>query len=295
MCHKCYDYEKFIMGTPEAAFKSLSLARTRLVRFLEAVKEIKSGRLLEIGCGTGGFIRAVQSHRKEFEYHGCDLSNFYIQTAKENSNGKISYLVSSVESLPYKSDSFDIVVAIDLLEHIESVNDALGEVYRILKPGGIFHAYVPCEGNWYTPYYWLDAHRLTRKHVGHVQKFSTKSLYTLLEKGHFKIIRKRYSKHYFGQCLTFFSLYVVKELLLNFFGRRVIDSCRDNFAFVDNGGNNNGLAPDTSGLLRKLKDVWVSINRPFAALAFFESEILKKYPLGVGVSVSCVKSDSYAE
>jgi len=273
------------MGTPQAVFRAKTLARTRLLRFLEAINNVKKGKILEVGCGSGGFIQAVKSDRDELEYYGCDLSNFYISIAENKSHGKITYKVCNAICLPYDNDNFHIVVVIDVLEHIENVSNVLNEIFRVLRPGGIFHAYVPCEGNWYTPFFWVGANKLTRKHVGHIQKLSSKSLFNLLEEAGFKIIRKRYSKHVFGQFLTYFSLYIIKDLLLFFFGKGTMDFCRDRQISTQNNGKSKAFGI----FLKELKNIWVAVNQPLAAMAFYESEIFKKCPFAVGVSVTCMK------
>lgn len=280
-----YDYEKYEMGTPEAAFGTKTLARTRLLRFLEGISKVRKGKVLEVGCGSGGFIQAVKSARGELDCYGCDLSNLYIANAEKKSGGKVEYKVSAAEKLPYDNDSFDIVVVIDVLEHVNDVLVVLNEIFRVLKPGGTFHAYVPCEGNWYTPFFWVGANRLTRKHVGHIQKLSSKELFNLLEKAGFKINRKRYSKHAFGQVLTYFSLYVVKDFILFFFGKETMDSCRDRQTSI----KNNSQPKIIRLFLGGLKDCWVAINKPLATIAFYESEIFKNSPLAVGVNVTCLK------
>lgn len=280
----CYYYEKYETGTPAAAFSTKTLARTRLLRFFEATNDIRKGKVLEVGCGIGGFIQAVKSVRGEFDCYDCDLSNSYIGVAKQKSKGKIVYMVCDAGNLPYDSESFDVVVVIDVLEHVENVANVLNEIFRVLKPGGLFHTYVPCEGNWYTPYFWLGANRLTKKHVGHIQKLSTKILFNMLKNAGFKVIRKRYSEHYFGQLLTYFSLYVPRAALLFFLGKETMDSCLDMQAVIKNINE-----PKATDIFFKIKRLWVAINRPLAAIAFYESEILKKCPFAVGVSVTCIK------
>jgi ubiquinone/menaquinone biosynthesis C-methylase UbiE len=273
------------MGTQEAAFYTKTLARTRLLRFLEGIKGIESGRVLEVGCGTGGFVQAIKRQIDSVDCYGCDLSNLYIRMANKSSLEEIKYVVCDAEKLPYNSESFEVVVAVDVLEHVKNVEDSLNEIYRILKPGGLFHSYVPCEGNWYTPYFWLGANYLTKKHVGHIQKLSERALVKSFKKAGFVIARKRYSKHIFGSLLTFFSLYVAKEAVLRTFGRDYLDACRDKEFVKISGLNIKGIA------LKRVKELWVAINRPLALLAFYESELLAKCPIAVGVSITCIKEN----
>lgn len=93
--------------------------------------------ILDIGCGGGlltNFL-SVQGHT----VHGVDLSEKSLEQAREKDITKnVTYTKASAYSLPYKAESFDVVCAMDLLEHVETPQLVIQEASRVLKKGGLF-------------------------------------------------------------------------------------------------------------------------------------------------------------
>src|SRR5207237_6625111 len=108
------------------------------------------------------------------------------QARAADRTGKINYKLGDALDLPYAGSSFDIVVLFDVFEHVTDVGRAADEVARVLKPGGVFHCFVPCEGNRRTIFSALrhskliTIHRWKRDHIGHIQILTTKHMKTTL-------------------------------------------------------------------------------------------------------------------
>ena len=105
----------------------------------------KSGKLkvLEVGCGRG----SLSSHFAEngHECHLLDISETVINTAKQIfklNNHEAQFYVGDANSLEFKSDTFDVIVSIGLLEHFEHLDEIINEQYRVLKQGGILINYI---------------------------------------------------------------------------------------------------------------------------------------------------------
>ena len=72
---------------------------------------------------------------------GVDRSLPTLAAAREHAAAtglKIDYRESSGEALPFAAAQFDIVCCCDVLEHVDDVDAVLGEIARVLKPGGVF-------------------------------------------------------------------------------------------------------------------------------------------------------------
>lgn len=93
------------------------------------------GRVLDAGCGTGGFIRHLESAGHGWELTGLDLSPVACELARQRTQVKIRE--GSLTTMPFWDDSYDAIVTGDVLYHIEDVPRVLGEFARCLKPGGI--------------------------------------------------------------------------------------------------------------------------------------------------------------
>ncbi len=96
--------------------------------------------LLDVGCGTGGLHRALTGEGDSTTSHrvaGVDRSLLALGYSRRRGN---SWLAGcSVEALPFASESFDAAITIDVLSHrsIHAEADALGEIARVLRPGGL--------------------------------------------------------------------------------------------------------------------------------------------------------------
>jgi 2-polyprenyl-6-hydroxyphenyl methylase/3-demethylubiquinone-9 3-methyltransferase len=99
-----------------------------------------SGKLaLDVGCGGG--LLAEEFARLGCRVTGIDPSANSLATARAHATAAglaIDYRQAAGESLPFESDSFDIVFCCDVLEHVARVAVVVGEIARVLKPGGVF-------------------------------------------------------------------------------------------------------------------------------------------------------------
>src|SRR6478736_3727115 len=92
-------------------------------------------RVLDAGCGTGGFLRSLEAMGSNWELTGLDISPVACEQARVRTTAKIRE--GSVTSLPFWDDSIDGVVTGDVLYHVGDVATAVREFARVLKPGGV--------------------------------------------------------------------------------------------------------------------------------------------------------------
>jgi ubiquinone/menaquinone biosynthesis C-methylase UbiE len=119
-------------------------------RILEKIQELPDGsRILDIGCAEGFTIeRLAYQFEKEFEFVGVDLSETRIKSATEKEIHSAKFIVSSGESIPLEDNSFDCILCSQVLEHVESDEKLLKEIYRLLKPRGIFQVDTVFKKKW---------------------------------------------------------------------------------------------------------------------------------------------------
>jgi len=199
-----FNYQQKVWGGSELRLKPTHLAYLALKYCLEGLKKVK-GKVLDVGCGGGGFARAVKHYRPDLKVYGVDISKEAIGYAKRNSK-RIKFKVGDVYELPFADKSFDGVLAVDILEHLEKPKLALKEINRVLKKGGVFQAHVPLEGELWALHFWLSkmGWRQKEKLTGHIQYFTWKRLRKLLVDNGFKIVKKRHSVHLFEQMVDVF-------------------------------------------------------------------------------------------
>jgi SAM-dependent methyltransferase len=94
--------------------------------------------LIDLGCGTGGLLRAAEGHYSAI--YGVDIALRWLVIAQKRlgEQGTTAKLVcADVESLPFRADSFTQAIACDLVEHVYDIDSALREIARVLKGRGV--------------------------------------------------------------------------------------------------------------------------------------------------------------
>lgn len=264
-----FNYGRKKWGTGEVDLRPQFLGATRLKYCLKALQEVPEGKLLEIGCGGGAFSRAIKKHYKLLEVVGCDLISEVLAMAQKK-NGGVAYQQANVYHLPFKDTSFQAVVSFDVWEHLEKPKVAFKEVWRVLKPGGIFHFFVPTEGNRLSLFQLLPSrfYSIKKEYTGHVQAYTKESLLSLLTQTGFKVKKTEYSCFYFYQLidLSFFTW-------LKLSGKNASFSV-EGYLELAHGNINDKL-------LQALKDL-------FGWLTYTENEMFKLLP-GGGIHVTAIK------
>jgi 2-polyprenyl-6-hydroxyphenyl methylase / 3-demethylubiquinone-9 3-methyltransferase len=98
---------------------------------------VGSKRVLDVGCG-GGFLSNYLAERGH-AVTGIDAAIGSVDVARAHDHSRsVSYDVGDARALPYDDGSFDVVCAMDFLEHVEEPARVVAEAARVLAPSGIF-------------------------------------------------------------------------------------------------------------------------------------------------------------
>jgi SAM-dependent methyltransferase len=168
------------------------------------VRKVKSGKVLDAGCGTGYLLQHLNNNSPS-DLYGIDLGIGALRIAKYWLP-EANFCLTNILNIPFKSNSFDCVVCAAVLEHMDEKqgNAAVRECFRVLKPGGTGLFLVP-----------------TGKGIGdtvnpeHIQSFTYDGLLKLLGNAGFEII----GGQKFGLYLPLISPFL--ELLLRISHRRI--------------------------------------------------------------------------
>lgn len=167
------------------------------------VKYIKKlrGRLLDIGFGYGHIENEIVREKLNIKMYGIDISKYAVQNAKSKYKG--TFLQSSTDKIPFKENYFDVVIALDILEHIPKklILSTLLEINRVLCENGILIISIP-----------VNESTVDCQNNHHLRKYTEKQIKTEVVKCGFEII----SVH---RLVAFKRAYHIKSLinkLINF-------------------------------------------------------------------------------
>jgi SAM-dependent methyltransferase len=90
--------------------------------------------LLDVGCGTGFVLEGIQRRCPALVLAGCDVRLATLSAACRRLRG-IRFFAADVFAIPYESE-FDVVLALDVLEHVDDDRAALRALRNVVKPGG---------------------------------------------------------------------------------------------------------------------------------------------------------------
>jgi len=99
---------------------------------------------LDVGCGDGRVGRLVTDHGGT--YVGVDISERAVAATRER--GFEAWHVEGSDTLPFSDQSFDVVLCLEVIEHILFPDRTVREILRVLRPGGVLIATTPNVAYW---------------------------------------------------------------------------------------------------------------------------------------------------
>jgi ubiquinone/menaquinone biosynthesis C-methylase UbiE len=199
--------------------------------------------ILDAGCGTGLNLKYLQTRGDSV---GLDISEDALGFSRVR--GSTSLVCGSADRLPIKSKVFDLVLALDVIEHIEDDNSAIREFYRVLRPGGWLVVTVPAFMS-----LWSEHDQA----VHHKRRYAMSEILKNLQSGGFKI---EYASYW--NFLLFMPVFGIR--LIKRFSRSESKKQTD---LIE-------LPPLINGFL--------------LGLLRLENRIIRQFNLPIGISIICV-------
>ncbi len=138
--------------------------------FKRIAKLEQGERVLDVGCGTGGFLELIEKENPTIDTYGVDLG----EPPDFLSKGKL--VRGSGTKLPFPDNSFGAVVCAHVIEHLNDPGPCVRELYRVCKPGGYVYIETLSPRSAWIPFFnifWDDP--------THIRPYSQASLRRLLE------------------------------------------------------------------------------------------------------------------
>lgn len=183
------DYQPF--GAPHAptehrpATAALKRLARRLLDPMEHVlpRGLASDLVLEVGCGSGRYL--AQLAASGWQVQGLEPSAETADRLREATG--LPVFTGSISEAGFASGSFDLVVAVMVLEHLHAPLEDLGRMRAWLRPGGYITGSVPNAASWEFRYFEQDWYAL--QVPTHLFHFTPTTLTRLLEKAGFEEVR----------------------------------------------------------------------------------------------------------
>lgn len=157
------------------------------------MNDYKLEKLLDVGCGTGRIVKFFNDNG--FKSLGCDIYEDALTFARKI-NKKNTIIKASATNLPFKNNSFDILTAISVIEHLtpKEVEKFLNDTKRVLKPNGSIFLVTP---NYATPIRLLQGKKwFAYSDPTHINFYTPKRLSTLLKSSGFINTKTRFKTTY---------------------------------------------------------------------------------------------------
>jgi SAM-dependent methyltransferase len=168
-----------------------------------------NARVLDLGCGPGNLLDYLTPFGSVY---GSDFSADALRFCM--GRGLTRLFRADFHDLPLRSESFDLVTCIDVIEHLDDDRRAIGELMRILRPSGMLVVSVPA-----FQFLWGDHDTL----YGHRRRYTTGALREKLEAAGLEMVKLSYFEPLFVAPLWLFRN--LKKLL----GREGDITQRDDF------------------------------------------------------------------
>lgn len=197
-----YDKEKFY----DKKFYGDSVNK-RHIKALNELKQLNKAfkNILDVGCGAGYPLSYIKTNLNIKDAFGLDISN---DTLKDiNTLGIKGFQVDlDNDPFPFEDNYFDVIISVEVIEHLNNPDLYLNEIYRVLKSSGVFVITTPNLGWWinilglllgYQPNYTDTSLNTSLGHFngkfephGHLRNYSINGLSELLKLHQFKLLKK---------------------------------------------------------------------------------------------------------
>ena len=132
-----------------------SFGEEQLTRIEQEVGALAGRKLLNVGCGTGGFNVAAEGAGAHAWGIDAGEEAVAICQMRRGRDAGTRYAAAMAETLPFRDAAFDLVVCLSTIEHVADVDASLREMMRVLRTGGVLFLYAPSGWACYESHYKL--------------------------------------------------------------------------------------------------------------------------------------------
>jgi len=209
------EYRKKISGYEFARWMALD-------HFVLKVLKLKNLRtLLDYGCGSGLHVNLWKKIFPQTDLYFCDISLVALEKLKQRyPKFELNCREIKDDKAPFEDKFFEVIVSIEVMEHVKNLDKYLNDIYRLLKKKGVFIWTTPCANpfsiehlyNVFTNQIESSIDGFSRwkwEDSSHIRRLKSKEIKTVLNKIGFKNIGFKFRSHFF----SFVCTKLLKDLL----------------------------------------------------------------------------------
>ena len=172
-CESIYDQPFYPLVTHfTLAFQPSAVARLRFVRRIAESIASSHAIVADLGCGSGAMLCEVLRVQPGWTGYGLDISEAAINYARRLAAHKgvaecLHFQTGCLTNLPFASNSLDVVIASEVVEHLPHPERVFDEISRVLAPGGLLLVTVPAESHTPAHMHALNSPEDLRKLIEH--------------------------------------------------------------------------------------------------------------------------------
>ncbi len=188
--------------------------RKLLKTLLSSLNISKNCIALDVGCGTGANLGILEA--AGFNVVGLDRSSYALSLTQKKINCPL--VNGDLSGLPMRAESVGLIVAMDILEHLEDDLNGIKEFYRVIRNGGTLIVTVPA-------FKFLKG--IQDIVTGHKRRYSKQEILSKMEQGGFEILRHSYFNFF-----LFFPILIGRRII-NLLGLKVKSENKMNFPIIN--------------------------------------------------------------
>jgi len=202
-------YREDLSGYEFARWRALD----HFIRKILRLKNVKTA--LDYGCGNGLYVDLWKKVFPSGDLHFCDVSSVALeQLVSKYPEFKSKCAEVKQNKAPFNNNFFDVIISVEVIEHVENLNEYLNDVHRLLKQGGFFIFTTPCANRFSIEHILTTLTRQIEKtkegfirwkweDPAHLRRLKSNEINNILKEIGFDRIEFRFRSHFFSFFCTY--------------------------------------------------------------------------------------------
>ena len=186
------------------------------------LKKEKIKNILDYGCGNGLHVNLWKKLFPQADLNFCDISNVALKSLIKKYPEFKNKCFEIDQNREFKLDSyFDLILSVEVMEHVENLDNYLNDILKLLKPGGFFIWTTPCANEFSIEHIYNKlTNQIEKTSEGyrrwkwedpaHIRRLKTDEIKDKLQQIGFTNIEFRFRAHFFSFICTYIFPYLIR-------------------------------------------------------------------------------------